>query len=310
MQQSYPLQSSHHKLAGEAPRLPVPVSRVAKLGRRVMGIRLPQPLERSRSVARKLAWTAVEARTVRSPFRYAFRELVRPTVAEYQLRTSDRRIVLRHRSGDIDIFHKFYAYGFYDWPTEVIARLKGLDRPVNVVDLGANIAFFDVHASEELDIASVVAVEPDPNNAAMVERVRQANGFDWEIIRACASNRDHVVTFRSGFHNLSRIDAEGDREIPAIDVFPMVAGADLVKMNIEGAEWDVLEDARLAATSCVWIVEYHRIANPEPRITELARRLLQEAGYTTRVVMNHDENGLLWAWKAGPDSGTTDGDSI
>ncbi len=262
--------------------------------------KLPQRLEPLRSAAKKVVWTAVEARAVRSPFRYAFRELVRPTVAEYQLRGRHGRIVLRHRSGDIDIFHKFYAYGLYDWPANVIASLKGVGRPVNVVDLGANIGFFDVHTSEELDVGHVIVVEPDPNNAAVLERVRNANGANWEIIRACASNRPHVVRFRSGFHNLSRIDADGDSTTPAVDVFPLVADADLVKMNIEGAEWDILQDPRLADTSCVWIVEYHRIANPEPRITGLVQRLFGQAGYATHVVMNHDQNGLVWAWKADP----------
>jgi len=300
MEQSLHVPSTHSNPTGEAWRIPDPVSPAARLGRRVLRSELPQPLEPVRSAAKKLAWTAVEARAVRSPFRYAFRELVRPTVAEYQLRGGDGRVVLRHRSGDIEIFHKFYAYGLYDWPANVITALKGLGRPVNVVDLGANIGFFDVHTSEELEVGRVVAVEPDPGNAAVLERVRNANRANWEIIRACASNRPHVVTFRSGFHNLSRVDADGDISIPAVDVFPLVAEADLVKMNIEGAEWDVLQDPRLADTSCVWIVEYHTIANPEIRITELAQRLFEQAGYATHVTMNHDQNGLLWAWKADP----------
>jgi len=300
MKQTLRVPSTQTNPPAEVWRLPDPVNPAAKLGRRILRLQVPQQIEPLRAAAKKLVWTAVEARAVRTPFRYAFRELVRPTVAEYQLRGGHGRIVLRHQSGDIDIFHKFYAYGLYDWPLDVITQLQSLGRPLNVVDLGANIGFFDVHTSDELDVGHVVAVEPDPNNAAVLERVRAANRANWQIIRACASNRPHIVNFRSGFHNLSRIDTDGDRSIPAVDVFPLVADADLVKMNIEGAEWDILEDVRLADTSCVWIVEYHRIANPEPRITELIQRLFEQAGFASRVVMNHDENGLLWAWKANP----------
>lgn len=310
MQQSYQLPSSHHTPAGEASRVPLPVNRAARFGRRAMSVRLPQPLQRPRSVARRLAWTVVEARAVTSSLRYAYRELVRPTVAEYKLRNGDRRIVLRHRSGDIEIFHKFYAFGWYDWPPEVLTRLKGLRRPVNVVDLGANIGFFDVHTSEELDVGRVVAVEPDPANAGILERVRDANRLNWEIIRACASNRPHVVSFRSGFHNMSRADADGDRHIPAIDVFPLIAEVDLVKMNIEGAEWDILQDQRLADTSCVWIVEYHRKGSPDPQITQLVRRLFEQVGYATRVVMNNEDNGLVWAWKVDPAGHATTVDPV
>jgi FkbM family methyltransferase len=282
----------------EASHIPDPANPTARLGRRVMRARWPRQLEIVRSGANKLAWTAVEARLVRSPFRYAFRELVRPSLSEYSLRHGSGRIALRHRTGDIEIFRKFYAYGYYDWPVEVLATLKALNRPLNVVDLGANIGFFEVHTRDAFRVEEVVAFEPDPNNAAVLERVRVANGGNWKILKACASNRPAVVSFKAGFHNLSRVDGDGDRTIPAMDVFPYVAQADLVKMNIEGAEWDVLQDPRLGSVSPVWIVEYHRLANPEPEITALARRLFERAGYVTRVVMNVEPNGLLWAWKA------------
>jgi hypothetical protein len=71
-----------------------------------------------------------------------------------------------------------------------------------------------------------------------------------------------------------------------------------VKMNIEGSEWHILRDARFAGTSLNRVVEYHRIANPNPEIHGLARRLFEHAGYTVRLATRSDDNGLLWAWKA------------
>ena len=272
-------------------------TRTVGLGQRVTSSPWPKQLEGIRSVTKKLAWTAFEARLVRTPVRYAFRELVRPSLGDYELRRGNGRFSVRHRSGDIDILRKFYAYRYYAWPAEVLDALASLGRPVNVLDLGANIGFFEVHASGDLPIGRVVAFEPDPENGDVLERVRTENGTDWELHRACASNADGIAMFKSGHHNFSMICDEGDRAVPTVDVFPYIADADLVKMNIEGSEWGILQDDRLAATQAIWIVEYHRIRSPETDITSLAQRLFERAGYTTRIAMQHEGNGLLWAWK-------------
>ena len=47
-----------------------------------------------------------------------------------------------------------------------------------------------------------------------------------------------------------------------------------------------------------WIVEYHRIANPQPEIHALCKSLFEDAGFTVRLATKTEDNGLLWAWKA------------
>ncbi len=272
--------------------------RSVRVGRRISSANWPRPLEGLRTATKKLAWTALEARLVSSPVRYALRELAVPQRGDYALRDGGGRFSVRHRSGDIDILRKFYAYGYYDLPEEVAARLRSLGRAVDVLDLGANIGFFEVFTRDRLPVGRVVCFEPDPANAAILERVRAANGADWEIVRACASNRDGSASFSTGRKNFSRIGSGGDTDIATVDVFGHIAEADLVKMNIEGSEWDILHDARLSGTSASWIVEYHRIANPEPEIHGLARRLFERAGYTVWLAATGENNGLLWAWKA------------
>lgn len=271
---------------------------VVRLGRRIASARWPRQLEAPRSLAKKLAWTAVEARLVRTPGRYAWRELTGAACGDYQLRAGSGRLSLRHRSGDIDIFRKFYAYGYYDPPAELTTRLTALGRPVNVLDLGANIGLFEVFTRELLPIGRVVCFEPDPANAAMVERAREANGADWELVRACASNRDGRVRFNTGRKNFSRIGDSGDLDIACLDVFGRIAEADLVKMNIEGSEWEILQDPRFADTTANWIVEYHHFASPDADIHRLARELFERAGYAVKLAAKTDDNGLLWAWRA------------
>lgn len=272
--------------------------RSVRLGRRISAARLPRQLEGLRAATKLLTWTALEASLVSTPVRYALRQLATHQCGDYALRHGGNRFSVRHRSGDIDIFRKFYAYGYYDLPEEVTARLTSLGRPVNVLDLGANIGFFEVFTRDTLTVGDVVCFEPDPANSTLLDRVRAANGASWQIVRACASNREGRALFDTGQKNFSRVSASGDAEIAFVDVFPYIAAADLVKMNIEGCEWDILNDPRLADTSVTWIVEYHRIANPEPEIHELSRRLFERAGYTVRLAAKTEDNGLLWAWKA------------
>lgn len=272
--------------------------RSVRIGRRVTTTRLPRQLEGLRSATKKLAWTAVEARMVSTPVRYALRELTSDRRGDYALRHGTSRFSVRHRSGDIDIFRKFYAYGYYDLPEEVTSGLGSLGRAVNVLDLGANIGFFEVFTRDRLPVGRVVCFEPDPANATVLEHVRDANGAAWEIVRACASNRPGSARFNTGRKNFSRIGSGGDTDIAVMDVFPRIAEADLVKMNIEGSEWDILHDPRLAQTSVSWIVEYHRIASPDPDIHGLVRRLFERAGYTVRLAAKTEDNGLVWAWRA------------
>ncbi len=278
----------------ERPRAALPV----EVGRRLTSAALPKPLATLRTATKKLAWTTFEARLVTTPLRYAYHELLRPATADYTLRRKGTRFTVRHRSGDIDIFRKFYGYKYYEWPAAVMAKLRALDRPLKVVDLGANIGFFQIHARGQLPIGEVTCFEPDPSNSGVLEHVRDLNDAGWQIIRACASNEEGTVRFRTGGHNFSRIDSEGDLEIPALDVFPIVDEADLVKMNIEGSEWEILDDPRLSENAAVWIVEYHRMRNPDPDIISLVHRQFERAGFTTHLAMSVEDNGLLWAWKS------------
>ena len=268
-----------------------------RFGRRLASARLPRWLETPRRAAKRVAWTWVESRRVDTPLRYAARELMTHRRAAYRAHDGTARFVLRHRSGDIEIFRKFYAYGYYNLPATVSERLEALGRAVNVLDLGANIGFFEVFTRDRLQIGRVVCVEPDPYNSDVLDQVRRLNGADWEIMRACAAASDGTTQFNTGRKNLSRIGSDGDITIATRDVFPLIAAADLVKMNIEGSEWEVLADERLASTDAIWIVEYHRIANPDQDIHGHVRRLFEAGGYVVQQAQKGEENGLLWAWR-------------
>ena len=65
----------------------------------------------------------------------------------------------------------------------------------------------------------------------------------------------------------------------AVDVLPELENADLVKIDIEGAEWALLADPRFAgARPSVLVLEYHRDGSPHPNEAQAAEDALLSAG--------------------------------
>lgn len=281
--------------AGQA-RSRVDVEPIAVL-RRLNGSRLARVAGPLRALIARLAWLVVEARLVRESGRYVLNSArVSRAPRGYHLRSTGERVWLRHHTGDVAILRKFEAYHYYDFPPPVAEKLNG--RAISVVDLGANIGLFGLHASAQADVSRMVSFEPDAENVALLERIARGSGIEWELVAACASSRDGEVTFAGGRANLSRI-AETGTPVPMVDAVPYLLSADLAKVNIEGAEWEILTDPRFVAGAPeALIIEYHDIATSSPDIHALAEQLLSAAGYVHQSVVNRSEsNGLVWAWK-------------
>jgi FkbM family methyltransferase len=265
--------------------------------RRINDSSIAKAVEPVRRAVKASAWLVVDASLVRESGRYVvntFRRSREPR--RYHLRRNRSSFYLRHHTGDVAIFRKFAAYRDYEFPPEVAEKLKG--KSVTVVDLGANIGLFGVHTRSCADVAGIVSFEPDPENADVVERVIGDYGGSWKLIRACASIREGEVRFGGGKANLSRISEDGDL-VPMVDAVPYLLAADIAKINIEGAEWDILSDERFATGAPeVLILEYHAFSNPEKDIHALVKRLLAEAGYSNQLLVDRsEENGLIWGWK-------------
>ena len=174
--------------------------------------------------------------------------------------------------------------GEYDVPGFVPARG---DR---VADLGANVGVFSVLAASRG--ARVTAVEPSAETFAWLER--NAAPFGVECRRAAVVGRAP----ESGEVDLARdargdtanhlaglrpddADAQGER-VPAVAFSELLAeGYDLVKLDVEGAEFELLAGTPLAALSGLrrLVVEVHRAAGEPAALGER----LAAAGLTVAV---------------------------
>jgi FkbM family methyltransferase len=245
---------------------------------------------------------ALRARTVRESARFALRELAGPRrPARYTLREGGLRVLVRHGTGDVVTLGEVFHRPDYAFPPEVARRLDAAQPRPTVLDLGANVGMFGLYLLGRWPEARLDAFEPDPANAAVLRRTVSANGLEgqWAIHEAAAGARDGTVRFRSGGVALSRIDTAGDLEVALVDVGDRLAGVDLLKMDIEGGEWEILADPRFgAAGPRALVLEYHPHLCPSPDPRTALRERLEALGYAHHWLFDRgDGTGMAWAWK-------------
>jgi FkbM family methyltransferase len=249
----------------------------------------------------RLASVRALARLVDPSGRFAIRELGGARrAAEYRVRAVDAHIVLRHNSSDVWTLNEIFYDRSYDPPAPVAAWLSSLERPPRVLDLGANVGMYGALVHARHPGASIVAFEPDPQNAALHRRCMALNGSptSWRLVEACAASEDGTRMFAAAGGDESRVTADhSGMPVQARDVLPEMERRDLVKMDIEGSEWELLADPRFGSAPAV-VLEYHPHLCPSPDSHGEAERLLTGAGYRVAPVFRRPSGlGALWAWK-------------
>ena len=214
-------------------------------------------------------------------------------------------VVIRHRSRDVDLVVEVLgARRPYEPPPSLAHRLSG---PLRILDLGGNIGLFGAFALARFDVRELVSLEPDPANAAILARTIAINGLagQWRLRAAAVSAADGEVRFLAGHSPDSRLAQAGEDAItvPAVDLFGLDHEVDLLKIDIEGAEWVLLCDPRLAALgAAVIVIEWHWRSAPGPDPHAAAVELLGAAGY--EIVADEPDPaagiGLVWATRPRP----------
>jgi FkbM family methyltransferase len=246
------------------------------------------------------------ARLVRHPARFALAQGVgRGRLVAHTLRDGGLVVMLEHGTPDVYAFDEIFYRRIYDPPAEVDAALASLGTSPAIVDIGANIGLFGAWALRRWPDAAIDAFEPDPRNAAVHRRTIAANerASTWRLHEAAAATQDGTMPFLTGRFVTSRPAAEADAgatDVPARDVLPLLARADLVKIDAEGSEWAILDDRRFAETAArVVALEYHPDLCPESDTRAAAAGRLEAAGFRVRDVPTASPAGYgsLWAWR-------------
>lgn len=272
------------------------------------------PRLRAAVAARPVQWTIQTVRgasAVRPASTFVVNQLRPSQVRTYRLCESGLSVSMRHRSRDVAILNEIFGgtggINCYAPPIEVAALLDRADPP-RIMDLGANIGLFGLYVLGRWPAAQITAFEPDPDNAALLQHAVASNNLDqsWRVHRSACSNRRGTVAFASGLLSEARMAEPGEAGtivVPVADVFREDHDVDLLKMDIEGAEWPILADPRMSDLKARAIVlEWHARGCRDPNPHTAVVRLLHAAGYANTVDISddpaHRSNGVIWAWRA------------
>jgi FkbM family methyltransferase len=144
-----------------------------------------------------------------------------------------REVQLRPGTTDDQIFHETFVKEFHVPPEEI--------RPATVLDLGCNIGLTVAHYEHLWPDADIIGVDLDDENCVVARRnCRRAR-----ILNVAVAATSGPKTYSGEEAWSFRLDPSGDRTVESrtldqlTDLFG--GGADFVKMDIEGAEWDVVQ---------------------------------------------------------------------
>ena len=237
------------------------------------------------------------AQAVEQVWKYVLLELTGGKTARYTPRGNAVDVYVRHGTSDGNILQEFNMFGLYDPPADIDADLRSIE-PLRVLDLGAHIGLFGARILSLYPNAFVVAFEPDPLNFKALARA--ATGSDrWKPVPAAAWTHDTRIGFSSGGFAGSRYDAGAGETVPAIDVFPYLANADLVKIDIEGSEWMLLADPRFSSIGArAVILEWHPQGCTADDPHAEAVRAREAAGFSVREIPGAPPGvGMLWGYR-------------
>lgn len=162
------------------------------------------------------------------------------------------------------------AASWYDPLTDRNRReLEWLIRHVGpegqkIIDAGAYHGLYaTVLAKAAGELGEVVAVDPVPSNAAVIEVNLAINGLRGRVAGCVVSNVDGDVAF--SLDSCGHIVARGGVRRPSRRLRTILPDATIVKLDIEGAEFEVVPaqiDELPAARA--WIVEIHPARGRSP----------------------------------------------
>lgn len=237
--------------------------------------------------------------TLASALRYtAWRVARRDNAVALALR-SGPRFELRPDSfgnNDYGVAYEVFVHDYYNDRARFAAEKTEL-----VVDLGANVGFTLLYFLHRYRHCRIIAFEPHPRHFAQAERNLTLDGSRDRVqlyaLAAGAQSRPMQLSDQAASSSLAENRAAGKIPVDAIDIFPLLMGRriDLLKMDIEGGEYEILGDDRFEKLDIGAIVmEWHARGN-DLDDKEWCRRRLRGLGYATEEIFSAASHGMLWA---------------
>jgi FkbM family methyltransferase len=202
-------------------------------------------------------------------------------------------VLLRPGTSDWKVLGETFRGRYHLPPEELVG--SGARR---ILDLGANIGLTMAHFAVLYPDARVVGIEIDAANATLARANVAAWGGRCSLLESAVWTNDGTVryTIEPGNEYSASIEMDG-REVPAVSLETLLdengAPVDYVKMDIEGAERDVLRlhTGWADRVRCLK-VEVH---GPSYTVPECVADL-ETLGFSTSVALDHF--GAVLAWRS------------
>jgi FkbM family methyltransferase len=177
-----------------------------------------------------------------------------------------------------------------------------------IVDVGANVGSFAVYAAQSSPDARIFCYEPEQRNFSLLSRNLQINGLERRIaaFRCAVGSSSGSRKLAVGVSQLNSFDGlRGGTNHQWVDCTTLrdirsthrLDSLDLLKMNCEGAEYEILG----GCTSADYVgirnirLEYHNLDGGN-RNGESLRRHLEARGYAIeRFTRRLTDSGFIWA---------------
>ena len=219
---------------------------------------------------------------------------ISPTI-KVSLKGGEQLCLRRLPSTDPGIAYEVFATNMYRGP-----RAPRPDTVRRIADLGSNTGISVVYWAWRYPAAQIDAFEPHPIHLAMLEGHLKLNRIGARVavhpVAVGTSPGTARLTDEQGSSRIEESITDGF-SVPVVDFFETVGGKriDLLKMDIEGAEYDIFMDRRFAELDLGSIAfEWHNYPPHQADAdTQIFSRLEQLGWQTARGPESTDQRGKV-----------------
>lgn len=203
------------------------------------------------------------------------------TVAQVRLPKWRQPVFLRSNSSDSEVFWQVFA--------EKQGYFEVRDDPQFIIDAGANIGLVSACLANRFPNSRIVALEIDPANFQLLQRNCSAYPQITPLKAGFWSHRAHLAVVNpeaaAWAFQTCEVDEGYSGAIPAMGVSDLMKElgwprVDLLKIDIEGGEYDVFSGASLPWLEHVRMIVIEIHESVRPGVRELVLSTLRNNGFT------------------------------
>lgn len=189
-----------------------------------------------------------------------------------------------------------------------------------VLDCGANTGLASLYFKLKWPGARITAFEPNPALRTYLDANLRGNGLtDVRLVHAaCGLEKGSIDLYIPRGHSTAASTVKewpGPGAAVRVDVVRLsdfvVEPVDLLKVDVEGAEWEIVRDLATSGKAQLIrraVFEYHHRMQPEWRLSEFLR-LLEDSGFSTNLLAIRRarerfdpkwQSVIVYAWRPAP----------